>query len=116
RRWVEARALEIDQVHGGGKTRRESPAVPQAEEIRRLAGLALDQQFERQSRPAPPIAAPVQEHVRWHARIDDRGAMRPAVAQAKERRRIGQHLAYRLLPAAYVTHPSQAHSSLLTLR
>src|SRR5262249_54481372 len=69
-RLVEVQALEIDQVHIGAQPRRESTAVLQAEEIRRLAGLALDQQFERQSRPAPPIAAPMQEHVGWHARID----------------------------------------------
>src|SRR5262249_43996540 len=95
-RLVEAQALEIDQGHAGAQPGREPPAVPRAEEIRRLAGLALDQQFERQSRPAPPIATPMQEHVGWHARIDDRGAVRAAVAQAKERRRVGQHLAYRL--------------------
>jgi hypothetical protein len=41
-RLVEAQALEIDQVHVGAQPRRESTAVPQAEEIRRLARLALD--------------------------------------------------------------------------
>src|SRR5262245_3283716 len=34
-RLVEAQALEIDQVHVGAQTRRQSTAVPQAEEIRR---------------------------------------------------------------------------------
>src|SRR2546428_11530934 len=74
-RLIEAQTLEIDQVDMGAQARRESTAVPQAEEIGRLAGLALDRQFERQSRPAPPITAPMQEHVGWHSRIDDRGAM-----------------------------------------
>src|SRR5262249_58977257 len=64
-RLVEAQAVEIDQVHIGAQPRRESTAVPQAEEIRRLAGLALDQQFERHSPPPPPVPAPSPPPIGW---------------------------------------------------
>ena len=57
----------------------------QAEEIRRFAGLPLDEELERQARSAPPVAAPMQEHIGRHAGVDDRGAMRAAVAEPQQR-------------------------------
>src|SRR5712692_829445 len=56
---VEPQALEIDQVHVGAQTRLEPAAIAEAEEIRGLAGLPLDQELKRQARPAPPVASPM---------------------------------------------------------
>src|SRR6202163_4080147 len=61
-RLMEPQAIEVDQVHVGTQARREPAAVPHAEEIGGLAGLTLDQQFERQPGPAPPVAAPMRQH------------------------------------------------------
>ena len=68
----------------GGHAGSEAAAVGETEEIGGLAGLPPDQQLERQARPAMPVAAPVRQHVARQAGIDDRGAMRAAVAQAEQ--------------------------------
>ena len=40
---------EVDQVDVGAQARRETATIGQIEEIRGLAGLALDQKFQRQT-------------------------------------------------------------------
>lgn len=79
--------------------RREPAAIMKAEEISRCAGLHFDKLFERQTRPARAVAAPMRQHEAGNAGIDDRAAMRAAVPQAQQRRRIGQHLADRAVIA-----------------
>ena len=46
-RLVESQAVEVDQVDVGAQSRRGPAAVVKAEEIRRFAGLPLDQELER---------------------------------------------------------------------
>src|SRR5215467_12479831 len=83
---------------------RQSPAVGKAEEIGSLAGLTLDQMFERQSRSAAAVAAPMHQHEGRHAGVDDRGAMRATVAQAEQAGRIVEHLEDRRVIARHIVH------------
>src|ERR1700722_11728475 len=76
----EPQPVEVDQIDVGGQARREAAAIGPPEETRRLAGLALDQKLERQTRPTPPVAAPMGQHEARQSGIDDRGAMRATVA------------------------------------
>ena len=61
-RHVQPQPLEVDHVDVGLQPRRQPAAVGEAEEVRRLAGLALDDQLQRQARPALPVAPPVRQH------------------------------------------------------
>ena len=106
-RRVQLQPVVIDQVDVGAQARRQPAAIGEAEEIGGLAGLALDQQLQRQARPARAVAPPVHQHVGRHAGIDDRGAMRAAVAQAEQARRIRQHLADRRVIAGDVWPPGR---------
>ena len=54
---VQAQPLKVDHVDVGPLAGQEPPAVVKAEEIGGLAGLALDDIFERQARAARPVAA-----------------------------------------------------------
>ena len=73
----------------------QSAAIVEAEEIGGFAGQALDDEFERQARPAVPVARPMRQHVGGHAGIDDHRHMRAAVAEPEQGAGIGQHLADR---------------------
>ena len=55
-RRMKAQPIEIDQVDIGALARLQPAAIMEAEEIGRLAGLPLHHEFERQPRPALPIA------------------------------------------------------------
>jgi hypothetical protein len=80
-----------------------------------LAGLALDQKFEWQPRSAPPVAPPVGQHEARHASVGDRGAVRPAVAQAQQGSGIGEHLADRLMVAGDIVHQREVQIPVLSL-
>ena len=95
----EPQPVEVDQVDVGAQAGRKTAAIGQTEEIRGLAGLALDQKLERQTRPAPPVAAPMRQHEARQSGIDDRGAVRAAVAQPEQARRIVHHLVDRRMVA-----------------
>jgi hypothetical protein len=54
---VKTQLVEIDEADVGALAGQEPPAVVKAEEIGGLAGLALDQVFERPAGAARPVAA-----------------------------------------------------------
>src|SRR6516164_8727042 len=54
--------IEVDHVDIGAQSRCEPPAIGKTEEIGGLAGLALDQAFDRQARSAAAVAAPMHQH------------------------------------------------------
>ena len=87
---AETKRAEIPNFTGG-----EAAAITEAKEFGGRAGLHSNKLFERQARPARAVAAPMRQHKGRHAGIDDRTAMRAAVAEAQQRRGIGQHLADR---------------------
>ena len=68
-RHVQAQALEVDHVDVRFQPRRQPAAIGKAEEVRRLAGLPLDDQLQRQPGPrfrSRPQCVSIQLGSDWH--------------------------------------------------
>ena len=99
---MQAQALQVDHVHIGFFAHGQPAAIVEAEEVRDLAGQAFHDELQPQFRTAGAVADPVREHVRRHAGVADLPAMRPAIAEAQDRRRIGEHLPHHAVIAEHV--------------
>src|SRR5579884_646395 len=110
-RLMQSQPREVDQIEVGAQPRLEAAAIGEAEELGRLAGLHFDELRQRQAGTAMAIAAPMGQHERRHAGVDDRAAMRAAVAEAQQCPRIGQHLAHRPVIAVGVVDDREEQKS-----
>src|SRR5882672_2700468 len=101
-RGMQVQPIEVDDVHIGLQAGLEPAAVVEAEEVRRLAGLPLHHELQRQARPARAVADPVAQHRGVERGIADHAAMRPAVRQAEQGMRVLDHFPDHFEIAMYV--------------
>jgi hypothetical protein len=89
---LELDAIEVDHVQVGALADRDDAAVAEAVEIGRSFASMRIASLDRELRTARPVAHPVREHERRHARVADHAAVRAAVGEARHGEIAREHL------------------------
>ena len=91
-RATDREAVVVDDVQVGAVARGENAAIEQANRASGVAGLALDQELERDS-TLGPLAAPVLQQRGGERSVADGADMSSAVAQGRDREVMRQKIA-----------------------